>query len=362
MRVDEKALRELCEKIFFKLGVKGEDANTVTDVLVEADLRGISSHGVARLKRYVDGIRCGKMNPKPKMKVVRENPVMALIDADNALGQVAGVFGMKKAIEKAKDMGVGIVSVAHSNHYGIAGYYSMMALKYDFIGISMTNSAPLVIPTFGSEPILGTNPLSIAIPTGSQAPVVLDMATSVVTRGKIEVYARMDRKLPEGWAVGEEGEIETNPSILLKGFLERKGGILPLGGEGETFGGHKGYGLSFIIDILAGVLSGSAFGKHTYESRYPDLGHFFCAVDISCFRDASEFKRDMDRYIQEIKSSKKASEEKRIYVHGEKEFENKERNQREGIPLDEKTLQMIKKLSQEVLGSSPDLNIRSNDQ
>ena len=353
MRISEKAIRTLCKKIFHKLGVKEEDAETITDVLVEADLRGISSHGVARLKRYVDGIKKGKMNPKPRMEIKKENAVMALVDADNALGQIAGRFGMEMAIEKAKNAGFGIVSVSHSNHFGIAGYYSMMALKYDFIGISMTNTAPLVVPTFGKDMILGTNPLSIAVPANNQLPVVLDMATSVITRGKLEIYKRMGKDIPEGWAVGIDGKAETSPSMLLKNFLEKRGGgILPLGGEGETFGGHKGYGLSFIVDILTGVLSGSAFGKHTYESRYPNLGHLFCALDISCFRNAEEFKEDMDRYIQELKSSKKASGEKRIYVHGEKEFENKEKNQKEGIFLDEKTDRMIKEISQEVLGVS----------
>lgn len=353
MRISEKAIRTLCKKVFCKLGIKEEDAETITDVLVEADLRGISSHGVARLKRYVDGIKEGKMNPKPRMKIKKENAVMALVDADNALGQIAGRFGMEKAIEKAKDVGFGIVSVSHSNHFGIAGYYSMMALKYDFIGISMTNSAPLVVPTFGKDMILGTNPLSIAVPTNNQLPVVLDMATSVVTRGKLEVYARMGKDIPEGWGVGIDGKAETDPSILLKNFLEKRGGgILPLGGEGEIFGGHKGYGLSFIVDILTGVLSGSAFGKHTYESRYPNLGHLFCALDISCFRNAAEFKEDMDKYIQELKSSKKARGEKRIYLHGEKEFENREKNQEEGIFLDEKTDRMIKEISREILGVS----------
>ena len=252
-RINVDALRDFCTEVFKKMGVDPDDARVTADNLVTADLRGIHSHGVARLKRYVDGLKNGVMIAKPDEKIVRETPFSIVIDAGAGLGQPASKRAMTKAIEKAKKNGVGFACVRNSNHYGIAGYYSMMALEHDMIGISMTNTAVLVIPTFGRDALLGTNPISIVIPAGKERPYVLDMATSTVPRGKLEVYNRMEKDLPSGWATDEKGIPTTDPGRVLKNMLARAGGgLLPLGGAGEEMGGHKGYGMMLMVEILTG--------------------------------------------------------------------------------------------------------------
>lgn len=257
LRVKAEALRDFCGRVFERLGVPAEDAMVAADVLVSADLRGLDSHGVARLRRYVAGLREGAMKPRPEVKVVCETPVAALLDGGAGLGQVVGVRGMKLAIEKALRLGVGLVAVRNSNHYGIAAYYAMMALEHDLIGFSMTNASPLVVPTFGREAILGTNPISVAVPAGSERPFVLDMATSAVPRGKLEVYARQGRKMPLGWAVDEEGLPTADPLRVLDNVAQRRAaaprrrgggagraqGLRPLPSGGHPLRGASGGGL-----------------------------------------------------------------------------------------------------------------------
>ncbi len=359
-RVKADALRDFCKRVFERLGVPAKDARVAADVLVSADLRGMDSHGVARLRRYVNGLRRGVMKPRPEVKVVRETSVTALLDGDAGLGQVVGVRGMKLAIEKALQRGIGLVAVRNSNHYGIAGYYAMMALEYDLIGISMTNAAPLVVPTFGREAMLGTNPISVAVPTGSERPFVLDMATSVVPRGKLEVYARQGREMPLGWAVDEEGLPTTDPRRVLDNVAWRHGGgLLPLGGAGEELGGHKGYGLSLLVDILCGVLSGAAYGPLTYTGPTPNLGHLFGALRVDLFRPLEGFKADMDDLIRRLSASAKAEGQDRIYIHGEKEFEEAERRQREGIPLPPGIVNSLREIGEE-LGIRFDAFVKSS--
>lgn len=348
-------LTSFCQKVFERMGVPSQDAFITSEVLVMADLRGIESHGVARLRRYYTGLKNGVMVPRPEMKVVRETPITALLDGGAALGQVAGYKGMQMAIEKALKSGVGIVSVGNSNHYGIAGYYSLMALKHDLIGISLTNSDVYVVPTFGREVLLGTNPISVTIPALKERPYVLDMSTAVATLGKLEVYNRMGKKLPLGWATDEKGQSCDDPGRVLSNIRSKAGGgILPLGGEGEEFGGHKGYGLDLLVDILSGVLSGSGNTNLLYP-KTPDgkplpslVGHFFAALRVDFFRPLEEFKRDMDDLIRRLKKSAKAEGQERIYIHGEKEFELEEKYRREGIPLYFKVYEDLKAIADEV--------------
>jgi len=353
--VSEKSLRAFCEDVFTKLGVPKEDARVTTDVLVLADLRGIESHGVARMPRYATGLKKGNIKPTDNSRVVKETKATALIDGGQSLGQVVGHRGMQLAIKKAKDSAVGIVTVRNSNHYGIAGYYSLMALDHNLIGVSMTNAAPLVVPTFGKDSILGTNPVSVAAPASREKPFVLDMATSVVPRGKLEVMERKGKPIPLGWAVDETGKGSTNPRGVLEAMAKRLGGgILPLGGEGEDFSGHKGYGLALMVDVFSGVLSGAATGLaiNADETR-PNVGHFFMALDPSAFRPIDDFKRDMDRLARELKDSPKAEGQSRIYVHGEKSFARTERHRREGIPMDPKVVESLKKMGSELGVSWP---------
>ena len=343
-------MRSFCEQVFVKLGVPRKDAEITTDVLVLADLRGIESHGVARMPRYVTGLKKGYIKPTDHSRVVKETKATALIDGGQSLGQVVGYRGMKLAIKKAKDTAIGAVTVRNSNHYGIAGYYGLMALEHSLIGISMTNAAPLVVPTFGRNSVLGTNPISMTAPAAREKPFVLDMATSVVPRGKLEVLDRKGKPMPSGWAVDETGRGSTDPKRVLEAMAKRLGGgILPLGGEGEEFSGHKGYGLALMVDVLSGVLSGAATGLsvNADETR-PDVGHFFMAIDPAAFRPLDEFKRDMDRLARELKDSPKAQGQARIYVHGEKSFARTERFRKEGIPMEPKVVESLKKMGSEL--------------
>jgi LDH2 family malate/lactate/ureidoglycolate dehydrogenase len=279
IHVKREDLTAFCTTVFEKLGVPAADARTTAEVLVVADLRNKGSHGVARMTRYVNGLKGGLMVTEDRTKVVHETKSTAVLDGGKSLGQVIGARGMKLAIEKAKDTGLGFVTARNSNHYGIAGYYSMMALEHGQIGISMTNAAPLVVPTFGADALLGTNPISIAIPADGD-PFVLDMATSVVPRGKLEVYNRASKAMPEGWAVDTTGRATTDAAVVLDSFKKREpGGILPLGGEGELYSGHKGYGMGLAVELFCTVLSGAAVQLGSAGAT-PPIGHFFGAFDV----------------------------------------------------------------------------------
>ena len=348
--VQETKLKEFCNRVWTKLGVPEKDAQVTTDVLVLADLRGVESHGVARLPRYYTDLKNGWTKPTDQSKVVKETKATALIDGGQSLGQVVGRRGMELAIKKAKETAIGIVSVKNSHHYGIAGYYSLMALEHDLIGVSMTNAAPLVVPTFGRTAVLGTNPISLTAPASNEKPFVLDMATSVVPRGKLEVYDRLKKEMPLGWAVDATGRGTSDPHTVLDALSKRLGGgILPLGGEGEEHSGHKGYGLALMVDVLCGVLSGSATGLGVdVDKAKPNVGHFFMALDPSAFRPLEDFRRDMDRLSQELKNSSKAQGQNRIYVHGEKSYARTEKYRREGIPLSAAVVESMKKVGIEL--------------
>src|SRR2546427_7758998 len=295
--IAEQPLRQFCERVLKKLGVPPDDARITTDVLVVADLRGIESHGVARLGRYVAGLKEGFMRPTDESRVLKETKATALIDGGQSLGQVVGKRGMDLAIKKARDTAVGVVAVRNSNHYGIAGYYSLMALEHNLIGISTTNAGPLVVPTFGRTSILGTNPISLTAPAMKEKAFVLDMATSTVPRGKVEVYNRLGQPMPHGWAVDETGRSSTEPARVLNALAKRLGGgLLPLGGEGEDLGGHKRYGLALVGDVLCGVPHGAGTGLQVYAgAEKPNVGHFFMALAPTAFRPLDEFRRDTGR-------------------------------------------------------------------
>ncbi len=340
VRVNHEELKIFVSNVFRRIGVPSGDAEIVADNLVTADLKGIESHGVARLKRYVDGLLNGVVKTKPNVKIVKEGPVHALIDGDYGLGQVVACKAMNLAIEKAKRNYFGIVGVRKSNHFGIAGYYAEMALKEDLIGVSLTNSRPLVAHTGSVERFIGTNPISFAAPSKGEPPFLLDMATSIVPVGKIEVYRRLGKPFPLGWAINSSGELTTNPSEVLSG-----GALLPLGGLGETLGGHKGYGLSVMVDILCGLLTGANWGREVGSTEGPkpsNVGHFFIAVNVEAFTSIEEFKGEMEELKNELRKAKLHPKFKRIWIHGEKSWYTMKTRKRIGVPIYKKTYEMLK--------------------
>jgi L-2-hydroxycarboxylate dehydrogenase (NAD+) len=350
IKIKAGTLREFTVKVFNRHGVPVEDAEIAADVLITADQRGIESHGLQRLKRYTDGLKTGVMRPVTEIKVLKETPNTLVISAGDGLGMVAGYRTMKLVIDKALNHNVAFAAVRDSNHYGIAGYYSMMALNHGLIGISSTNTAPLVVPTFGKNAVVGTNPISIAVPAGKGRPFVLDMATSTVTRGEVEVYGREGKAMPPTWATDELGNATQDARRALANWLAKKGGgLLPLGGTGEDGGGHKGYGLALAVDIFSGVLSGGVFGLNTYPKKDvpAKVCHFFGAIRIDAFIDLDLFKRMMDVYIDMLKNSEKAAGQDRIFIHGEKEFELHEQ-QKDEVGIYYKVVEELRQVGQEV--------------
>jgi len=361
IRVQAEPLKAFCRRVFVKLDVAPEDAEVTADSLVSADMRGINSHGVARLRRYMKGLRDGVMVARPKIEVVHETATTALYDGGGGLGQPVSAQAMQMAIDKAQAYGTGFVTVRNSNHYGIAGYYSMMALEHGMIGLSMTNASVLVVPTFGRDAVLGTNPISVAAPANQERPFVLDMATSTVPRGKLEVYNRQEKPIPLGWATDERGVPTQDTGHVIQNLLDRVGGgLLPLGGAGELMSGYKGYGLSLLVDILCGVLSGAAYATKVYpkapdgQPLPSDLGHFFGALRVDAFRPLDDFKASMDDIIRRLKNAPKAEGQDRIYIHGEKEFEIEAERRVNGVLLHPKVVADLQEIAQE-LGQVYDL-------
>ena len=350
IRLKVNALREFTVNVLAKLAVPVADAKIVTDILIAADQRGIGSHGLQRLSRYTNGLKTGVMKPITDIEVLRETPNTLLISAGDGLGQVVGYKAMKLVIDKALKNNIAFAAVRDSNHYGIAGYYSMMALEHDLIGLSTTNAAILVVPTYGRNAVMGTNPISIAVPAGKERPFVLDMATSTVPRGKLEVYQREGKTMPDTWATDEFGKPTQDVSRVLSNLLDRKGGgLLPLGGAEEEGGGHKGYGLCLAVDIFSGVLSGSAFGPKLYAQKDAPakVSHFFGAIKIDAFIEPALFKSMMDEYINILKNSEKAAGEDRIFIHGEKEFELYEQ-QKEEVSIYYKVVEELRNIGEEL--------------
>lgn len=330
VRVKTKELETFVVDILLNHGMDRKGAEITSDVLVMADERGIESHGVARLKRYVDYLKAGIVRADAEIKVVNETPVSLVVDGDGGMGAVVGHWTMSRCIEKAKDNFMCMATVRNSNHYGIAGYYTLMALKAKMIGMSFTNSAPLVVPTFGKHALIGTNPISVGVPAKNHRDYLLDMATSTVPRGKLEVKARAGASIPSTWATDEKGLATTHAQRVLDNLAERRGGgLLPVGGAGMENGGHKGYGMASVVDIFCGVFSDGAVGSDVYgkKGKPAEVAHFLGAINPAAFAGLDAIQNKMDHYIDMLVNSDKADGEKRIYVAGEVEFEATEENE-----------------------------------
>ncbi|ADY52750.1 malate dehydrogenase (NAD) [Pseudopedobacter saltans DSM 12145] len=330
-------LREFTTEVFVHFDVPYDDAILAADVLAYSDEHGIDSHGIARLKTYFDLLRTGKINPKPEIKIIREKSSTATIDGDNGLGLVVGPKCMDIAIQKAKLHGSGWVSVCNTNHYGAAGYYPVMALKDDIIGLSMTNTTKGVAPFNGAEKMLGTNPLAIAFPAYKEPPIIIDLASSAVAYGKVEIADRKNEKIPEGWCIDKNGYSTTMPSEMING-----GALLPLGSDKDG-SGHKGYCLASMVDILSAVLSGANWGPFTVpfaiNSALPEkqvgkgIGHFFGAWEIDGFRDKNEFKTNIDEWIHTMRNTLPRPGTSGVLIPGDPEREAYQLRMRDGIPL-----------------------------
>jgi len=323
--------------VFQKIGCSEEHADTATRSLLSADLRGVDSHGVARLSGYVRLWEAKRVNAKPVIKIIHETPSTAVVDGDAGLGLVVAPFAMQIAIEKAKQVGTGWVSVQNSNHFGIAAHHAMMALQFDMMGIAMTNASPLVAPTFSIDKMLGTNPICVAAPAATEPPFVADLATTTAANGKLEILQRKNLKTPDGWVQDKDGNPSNDPHILKKG-----GALLPLGGDSDH-GSHKGYALGAIVDIFSGLLSGANYAPWVppfpayvpMPSQQPGkgIGHFLGAMRIDAFRPAGEFKKDMDHWIQGFRSCKTIPGEEKVLVPGDPEREYESQRIKLGIPL-----------------------------
>lgn len=341
-----EGLRQFVIAYFTRLNVPERDAQLVAEILLAADLRGVDSHGVIRMGTYYGSrLSKGLINPNPRITTLAETPSTLRLDGDAGLGQVVGHYAMTRCIEKAREVGSATVVVRNSNHYGIAGYYAMMALDQGMIGISYTNAQPLVAPTYGRTAVLGTNPIAVAVPAGEEKPYVLDMATSIVPIGRITVYEKSGRQIPTGWGIDSDGVVTTDPGKVLRG-----GALMPLGGP-DILRGYKGYALGMLVDIFSGVLSGastlSAVG-HPNENRPADVGHFFQAFRLDAFQPEEAFRKGMDDFIRELKAAPKATGQDRIYIPGEKEFENHAHNLANGIPLLDAVVDMLRTAGAEV--------------
>jgi LDH2 family malate/lactate/ureidoglycolate dehydrogenase len=333
-----EALLAFCVGVFEKLGLPQEDAQIAADAIVGSNLRGVDTHGVIRMLVYSKKLRAGFVNPTPKLQPIRQTKGTALIDGSNGLGQVVGYRAMETTIRKAKEAGVSCVSVRNSNHFGTCAHYSMMALSQNMIGLACTNASAQIAPTGGAQKLLGNNPWSVAVPAGRRFPVVLDMANSVVARGKIRMAAKEGKPIAPDWAVDKNGMPTTDPKAALEGFL------LPVGG-------YKGYGITLMVDLLTGVLPDSSYGPRvqgldTVEA-IGGVGHTFMAVDIAAFDDADEFKARMDAYIGEIKNSKKAGGVQEIYLPGELEFRKEQERRQTGIPLHPNIVKDLRAIAEE---------------
>jgi L-2-hydroxycarboxylate dehydrogenase (NAD+) len=341
-------LEQFTRKVFLRMGCSPEDAQMITDVLMAAELRGIQSHGMLRIKNYFELWQAGRIKVEPRVRIVHESPSTAVVDGDSSFGMVAATKSMKIAIEKAGQAGTGWVSTRNSNHYGIAGYYSMMALPHDMIGICMTIANPLVAPTFSISRMLGTNPIAVAVPAGNNPPFVADFATTPIARGKLTVASGKGEKVPLGYVQDAEGVPSDDPDIIKHG-----GSMLTLGGTREQ-GSHKGYCLSAIVDILSAVLSGAGFGPFCppsvaylpvkKEKVGEGTGHFFGAMRIDAFMKPEEFKSRMDKWIETFRAATPVRGQERVLIPGDPERENQARISKEGVEV----LAMVQKDLKEI--------------
>ena len=330
-------LYDFAKNIFLKIGCSESDAITAAQSLLSADIRGVDSHGVARLSGYIRLWEIQRVNAKPNIRVIHETPSTAVIDGDRGLGLVVAPFAMQVAIDKAKQAGTGWVSVKNSNHFGIAGHHAMMALQNEMIGIAMTNASALVAPTFSRERLLGTNPIAVAIPAGKEPAFVADFATTTAANGKLEILQRINKDAPSGWVLTKEGKASHNANEVKNGGL-----LLPLGGDKEH-GSHKGYALGAIVDIFSAILSGANYGPWVppFPAYIPmpqnmpgeGIGHFFGAMRIDAFRKADDFKEHMDKWISRFRSASTIDGEEKVIIPGDPEREMEADRMKNGIPL-----------------------------
>ncbi len=349
MTLTYSQLWQFAYTVFKKINCPEDQARLATDVLLSADLRGIDSHGIARLSGYVRLWEVNRVNSTPNIKIVHETPSTAVVDGDSGLGLVIAPRAMEIAIQKANQVGTGWVAVKNSNHFGIAGYHSMMALKHDMIGMAMTNASPLVAPTFSVERLLGTNPICVAIPAGEQPAFVADFATTTAANGKLEILQRKNQDAPEGWIQKKDGSVSTNPNELKDG-----GALLPLGGDREH-GSHKGFCLGAWVDIFSAVLSGANYGPWvppfvSFLAPPADpvgdgIGHFFGAMRVDAFRPADEFKKHMDNWIARFRSAKTVEGQSHLIIPGDPERESESERLKNGITLNPKVVEDLKDLS-----------------
>lgn len=342
-------LLHFAESVFLKIGCPPSHAKQAAHALLSADLRGIDSHGIARLSGYVRLWEVGRVNASPKINIIHETPSTAVLDGDSGLGLVVAQEAMRVAIQKAKTVGTGWVSVQHSNHFGIAGYHAMLALEEDMIGIAMTNASPLVAPTFSIDKMLGTNPIAVAAPAGKEPAFVADLATTTAANGKLEILQRKNEPTPQGWVQDKEGNSSTDAHILKQG-----GALLPLGGDREH-GSHKGYALGAIVDFLSAILSGANYAPWVppFPAYVPmpaqqpgkGIGHFLGAMRIDAFRTVEEYKRDMDHWIQGFRNAKPAHGHEKVLVPGDPEREAAIHRSKEGIPLLDPVVKDLQELS-----------------
>lgn len=334
-----ETLDTFCNDVFHAFGFNDDDSNTIKDVLLTADLFGIESHGMQRMVRYHKGLEKGTIHADATPETVFETPISAVIDGHAGMGQLNGVFAMKKAIEKAKTVGVGIVSVRNSNHYGIAGYYAKMASDAGLIGFSCTNSEAIMVPVYARKAMIGSNPLAVAVPADPY-PFLFDASTTVVTRGKLEMYNKAGKPLPEGWALDENGQPTTDaPRVLANIVAKAGGGIMPLGGSSEVSGGHKGYGYGMIAEIFSSILSQGVTSEKC--CTFPDktgICHGFAAIDPAAFGNPDDIKAHFSAYLEELRRAPLAEGAEQIYTHGEKEVLAEKDRRAHGIPVSDGTM------------------------
>ncbi|MDB5153261.1 MAG: Ldh family oxidoreductase [Mucilaginibacter sp.] len=350
MLISESALRSFTENIFIAMGCSMEHSRLAADVLLKSDLRGIDSHGVARLNGYVRLWEKKRINTSPDIRIVHQTATTATVDGDAGLGLVVAPFAMQVAIEKAMQYGSGWVSVRNSNHFGIAGYHALMAVEKDMIGFAMTNASPLVSPTYSSERLLGTNPMCYAFPAGKYPPVIVDMATSAAANGKLEIAQRLGKQVPEGWIQDKQGNSTTDPHALKSG-----GALLPLGSDAEH-GSHKGFGLGATVDILSAVLSGANYGPWVppfvaFLDPPTDpvglgIGHFVGAMRVDGFRPVDEFKSHLDNWIERFRSSATVDPGQKVIIPGEPETEAEADRKAGGIPLVDAVVRDLNELAE----------------
>jgi len=351
--LDAKTLESFMRDVFIGLGVPKGDAHIIAEVLIASDIRGIDTHGIQRCKMYFDRIRAGMYEVITKIDIVKDGPTTALWDGNCGMGHVIAYKAMKTAIEKAKKYGLGSVAVRNSTHFGIAGYYSLMATKEGMIGFAVTNARPSMPPTFGVEPMLGTNPLTVGAPTDEEFPFLIDCATTIIQRGKVELYNRINKPLPDGVVITDDGKTETDPAKILEGMSKGKAALLPLGGKGESTSGYKGYGYATLVELLSAALQNGIYLKDTIGivengQKRLKVGHFFLAINIESFLSIGSFKKTAGNIMKGLRESKKAPGEEKIYTAGEKEFIAEQERLKTGIPINKSLQEDIKIMRKEL--------------